>query len=133
MMMEIVLICIIAYYVVGLRMWFIAPFVPAAPAVITPAVRIEKVEIITSAYIVKRPVVAPACTRWQNRSIRLPWIRDGTKICLLNHWEKNCQTNYYKVFIVELLRQEDIKMFLVCVIIWLVIGVLKQTSGRDGF
>ena len=84
MMMEIVLICIIAYYVVGLRMWFIVPFVPAAPAIIAPAVRIEKV-VIKAACIVKRPVVTPAYTRWQNRSIRLPMIRDGTKICLLNH------------------------------------------------
>lgn len=84
MMMEIVLICIIAYYVVGLRMWFIVPFVPAAPAMIAPAVRIEKA-VITVACIVKRSDIAPAYARWQNRSIRLPRIRDGTKICLLNH------------------------------------------------
>ena len=93
-MMEIALICIIAYYVVGFRMWFIAPFVPAAPAMIAPAVRIAKAETITAACMVKRPVVTPAYTRWQNRSIRLPMIRDGTKICLLNYWEKNCRTNY---------------------------------------
>ena len=85
MMMEIVLICIIAYYVVGLRMWFITPFVPADPAMIAPAVRIAKAETITSACIVKRLGIAPAYTRWQNRSIRLPMIRDGTKVCLLNH------------------------------------------------
>lgn len=85
MMMEIVLICIIAYYVVGLRMWFIVPFAPAASAMIAPAVRIAKAETITAACIVKRPVVTPAYTRWQNRAIRLPRIRDGTKVCLLNH------------------------------------------------
>ena len=102
--METILICIIVYYVVGLRMWFIAPFVPAAPAMIAPAVRIAKA-VIKAICIVKRSVVTPAYTRWQNRSIRLPRIRDGTKICLLNHWEKNCRTNYYKVFIVELLRK----------------------------
>lgn len=38
-----------------------------------------------AACIVKRPGIAPAYTRWQNRSIRLPRIRDGTKVCLLNH------------------------------------------------
>lgn len=102
--MEMILICIIAYYVAGLRMWFIVPFVPAAPAMIAPAVRIAKVEIITAACIVKRSGITPAYTRWQNRSIRLPMIRDGTKICLLNYWEKNCRMNYKKVFIVELLR-----------------------------
>ena len=85
MMMEIVLIYIIAYYVAGLRMWFIVPFVPAAPAMIAPAVRIAKAEAITAACIVKRSVVAPAYTRWKNRSIRLPRIRDGTKFYLLNH------------------------------------------------
>ena len=84
MIMEIALICIIAYYVVGLRMWSIVPFVPADPAMIAPAVRIAKV-VIKAACIVKRPVVTPAYTRWQNRSIRLPRIRDGTKVCLLNH------------------------------------------------
>ena len=84
MMMEIVLICIIAYYVVGLRMWFIVPFVPAAPAMIAPAVRIAKA-VIKAACMVKRSGIAPAYARWQNRSIRLPWIRDGIKICLLNH------------------------------------------------
>lgn len=83
-MMEIVLICIIACIVVGLRMCFIAPFVPAAPAMIAPAVRIAKT-VITAACIVKRPGIAPAYTRWLNKSIRLPRIRDGTKICLLNH------------------------------------------------
>ena len=85
MMMETILICIIAYYVVGLRMWLIAPFVAAAPAMIAPAVRIAKAGTITAACIVKRPVVTPAYTRWQNRSIRLPRIRDGTKFYLLNH------------------------------------------------
>ena len=85
MMMEIVLICIIAYYVVGLRMWFIVPFVPAAPAMIAPAVRIAKAGTITAACIVKRSGIAPAYARWLNKSIRLPMIRDGTKICLLNH------------------------------------------------
>ena len=84
MMMEVVLICIIAYYVVGLRMWFITPFVPAAPAMIAPAVRIAKV-VIKAACRVKRPVVTPAYTRWLNKQIRLPRIRDGTKVCLLNH------------------------------------------------
>ena len=84
MMMEIVLICIIVYYVVGLRMWFIVPFVPAAPAMIAPAVRIEKA-VIKAACIVKRSGIAPAYARWLNRSIRLPMIRDGTKVCLLNH------------------------------------------------
>ena len=85
MMMETILICIIAYYVVGLRMWFIVPFVPADPAMIAPAVRIAKAGTITATCIVKRPGIAPAYTRWQNRSIRSPRIRDGTKICLLNH------------------------------------------------
>ena len=80
MMMEIVLICIIAYYVVGLRMWLIAPFVPAAPAMIAPAVRIAKAEIITAACMVKRPGIAPAYTGWLNKSIRLPRIRDGTDL-----------------------------------------------------
>ena len=82
--MGIVLICIIAYYVVGLRMWFIVPFVPAVPVMIAPAARIEKV-VIKADCMVNRPVVTPAYTEWQNRSIRLPMIRDGTKVCLLNH------------------------------------------------
>ena len=85
MMMEIVLICIIAYYVVGLRMWFITPFVPAAPAMIATAVRIVKAETITAACIVKRSGIVPAYTVWQNKPIRLPMIRDGTKFYLLNH------------------------------------------------
>ena len=46
---------------------------------IAPAVRIAKV-VIKATCIVKRSGIAPVYTRWQNRSIRLPMIRDGTDL-----------------------------------------------------